>query len=130
MFIFNNFSTCFGHHYAHLQENKTYVTACVVLRWFCWMWLVAAVGRCLVGCEQQCSHPTSNCCILLVFSLTPQFGHDARSQKPEAKAVFFYVNFKSVYVVQVFHRLDSTEYFKYINLKNISKFFVSFFIYF
>ena len=32
IFIFNNFSTCFGHHYAHLQENKTYVTACVVLR--------------------------------------------------------------------------------------------------
>ena len=27
-----NFSTCFGHHYAHLQENKTYVTACVMLR--------------------------------------------------------------------------------------------------
>jgi len=51
MFIFNNFSTCFGHHYAHLQENKTYVTACGVLRWFCWMWLVAVVGRCLVGCE-------------------------------------------------------------------------------
>jgi len=51
MFIFNNFSTCFGHHYAHLQENKPYVTACVVLRWFCWMWLVAVVERCLVGCE-------------------------------------------------------------------------------
>ena len=32
MFIFNNFSTYFGHHYAHLQENKTFVTACVVLR--------------------------------------------------------------------------------------------------
>ena len=32
MFIFNNLSTCFGHHYAHLQENKTYVTACGVLR--------------------------------------------------------------------------------------------------
>ena len=31
MFIFNNISTCFGHHYAHLQENKTYVTACGVL---------------------------------------------------------------------------------------------------
>ena len=43
MFIFNNFSTCFGHHYAHLQENKTYVTACVVLRWFCWMWLVGNI---------------------------------------------------------------------------------------
>ena len=48
--FFNNFSTCFGHHYAHLQENKTCVTACGVLRWFCWMWLVAVVGRCLVGC--------------------------------------------------------------------------------
>ena len=44
MFIFNNISTCYGHHYAHLQENKTYVTACGVLRWFCWMWLVAVVG--------------------------------------------------------------------------------------
>jgi len=51
MFIINTFSTCFGHHYAHLQENKTYVTARGVLRWFCWMWLVAVVGRCLVGCE-------------------------------------------------------------------------------
>jgi len=46
----------------------------------------------------------------------------------EAKAVFFYVNFKSVYVMQVFHRLDSNEYFKYSSLKNISKFFVSLFI--
>ena len=51
MFIFNNFSTCFGHHYAHLQENKTYVTAHGVLRWYCWMWLVVVVGRCVVGCE-------------------------------------------------------------------------------
>jgi len=51
MFIFNNFSTCFGHHYSHLQENKKYVTACGVLRWFCWLWLVAVVGRCLVWCE-------------------------------------------------------------------------------
>ena len=24
MFIFNNITTCFGNHYAHLQENKTY----------------------------------------------------------------------------------------------------------
>jgi len=49
MFIINTFSTCYGHHYAHLQENKTCVTARGVLRWFCWMWLVAAVGRCVVG---------------------------------------------------------------------------------
>ena len=45
-------STCFGHHYAHLQENKGPVTAFGVLFWFCWMWLVAVVGRCVVGCEQ------------------------------------------------------------------------------
>jgi hypothetical protein len=47
-------STCFGHHYAYLQENKDRVTACVVLLWFCWMRLVAVVGRCVVRCE-QCS---------------------------------------------------------------------------
>jgi len=44
-------STCFGHHYAHLQENKGPVTAFGVLFWFCWMWLVAVDGRCLAGCE-------------------------------------------------------------------------------
>jgi len=49
MFIINTFSTCFGHHYAHLQKNKTCVTARGVLRWFCWMWLVALVARCVVG---------------------------------------------------------------------------------
>ena len=27
--------TCFGHHYAHLQENKGPVTAFGVLFWFC-----------------------------------------------------------------------------------------------
>jgi len=51
MFIINTFSTCFGHHCAHLQETKTCVTARGVLRWFCWMWLVAVVGLCVVGCE-------------------------------------------------------------------------------
>ena len=33
-------STCFEHHYAHLQENKDRVTAYGALLWFCWMWLV------------------------------------------------------------------------------------------
>ena len=56
--LLTSVSTCFGHHYAHLQENKDRVTAYSVLRWFCWMWLVAVVGRCVVGCE-QCSHPTT-----------------------------------------------------------------------
>ena len=34
------------------KRKKPCVTAYGVLRWFCWMWLVAVVGRCLVGCEQ------------------------------------------------------------------------------
>jgi glycerol-3-phosphate acyltransferase PlsY len=55
--LLTSVSTCFGHHYAHLQENKGPVTAFGVFFWFCWMWLVAVVGRCIVGCE-QCSHPT------------------------------------------------------------------------
>ena len=49
--LLTSVSTCFGHHYAHLQENKNRVTAFGVLLWFCWMWLVAVVGRCVVGCE-------------------------------------------------------------------------------
>ena len=69
------------------------ITACGVLRWFCWMWLVAVVGLCVVGCE-HCEGYSCNlhveillkiniCCILLVFSLISQFAHDARSQKPK-----------------------------------------------
>jgi len=50
--LLTSVSTCFGHHYAHLQENKDPVTAFGVLFCFCWMWLVAVVGRCVVGCEQ------------------------------------------------------------------------------
>ena len=49
--LLTSVSTFFGHHYAHLQENKGPVTAFNVFFWFCWMWLVAVVGRCLVGCE-------------------------------------------------------------------------------
>jgi len=49
--LLTSVSTCFGHHYAHLQEIKGPVTAFGVLFWFCWMWLVAVVTRCLAGCE-------------------------------------------------------------------------------
>jgi glycerol-3-phosphate acyltransferase PlsY len=46
--LLTSVSTCFGHHYAHLYENKGPVTAFGVLFWFCWMWLVAVVGCCIV----------------------------------------------------------------------------------
>jgi len=32
-------------------EQRPCVTACGVLRWFFWVWLVAVVGRCVVGFE-------------------------------------------------------------------------------
>ena len=51
MFIINFCLNMFQDHYVHLQENKGPVTAFGVLFGFCWMWLVAVVGRCLVGCE-------------------------------------------------------------------------------
>jgi len=71
--LLTSVSTCFGHHYAHLQENKGPVTAFGVLFWFCWMWLVAVVGRCFVGCE-HCSHPTKQ------RPSSPEDGHnDARN---------------------------------------------------
>ena len=56
--LLTSVSTRFGHHYAHLQENKDPVTAFGVLFWFCWMWFLAVVGRWVVGCE-HCSHPTA-----------------------------------------------------------------------
>jgi len=38
-------------------EQRPCVTACGVLRWFCWM--VAVVGRCVLGCE-HCEGYCSN----------------------------------------------------------------------
>ena len=35
--LLTSVSTCFGHYYAHRQENKGPVTAFDVLFWFCWM---------------------------------------------------------------------------------------------
>jgi len=53
-------STCFGHDYAHLQENKDRVTAYGVLSWFCWMWLVASSARILQRSTPQPLPTTSS----------------------------------------------------------------------
>jgi len=58
--LLTSISTCFGHHYTHLQEIKGPVTAFGVLFWFCWMWLVAVVGRCLAGCEHHIQQNQNN----------------------------------------------------------------------
>jgi len=82
MFIINTFSTCFGHHYAHLKENKTRVTARGVLRWFCWMWLAAVVGHCIEGCEhcEGYSHPTTQ-------RPTAATNHIQQNQRSTSRAV-------------------------------------------
>ena len=63
--LLTSVSTCFGQNYARIQENKGPVTAFGVLFWFCWMWLVAVVGRCLVG--RRC---------LLLTTVSTCFGHN------------------------------------------------------
>ena len=60
--LLTSVSTRVGHHHAHLQENNGPFTAFGVFVWFCWMWLVAVVGLCLLGCDHYegfcSSHPT------------------------------------------------------------------------
>jgi hypothetical protein len=51
--LLTSISTCFGHHYVHLQENKEPVTAFGVLVWFCWMWLVAHSAHIVQGSAPQ-----------------------------------------------------------------------------
>ena len=69
--LLTSVSTCFGQHYAHLQENKGPVTAFVVLFWFCWMWLVAVVGRCAVGSDHYEGFCSTPCyciwCVVLIL---------------------------------------------------------------
>jgi len=77
-FLSTSVSTCFGHHYAHPQENKDRVTAFRVLFCFCWMWLVAVVGCFLVECEH---------CGGFCLTLSSYFAHDARSQEPKGSFV-------------------------------------------
>ena len=42
--LLTSVSTCFGHHCAHLQENKCLVTAFGVLFWFCWIVVGSGCG--------------------------------------------------------------------------------------
>jgi len=75
------FLTCFGHHYAHLQENKTCVTARGVLCWFCWMWLVAVVGRCVIGCE-HCESRTVTFTVLTPYNAAPHNRYQPHPAEP------------------------------------------------
>jgi hypothetical protein len=75
--LLTSVSTCFGHHYAHLQENKGPVTAFGVFFWFCWMWLVAVVWRCVVGCE--------HCTVLHQVGVSFDLYYDARKHKIKMK---------------------------------------------
>ena len=70
--LLTSVSTCFGHHYAHLQENKD---PCYCI-WCTALVLLDVVGS---GCG------ASNCCILLVFfslhTLLTMHGHKNLKKK-------------------------------------------------
>jgi hypothetical protein len=82
--ILTSVSTCFWHHYAHLQENKGPVTAFGVLFWFCWMWLGAVVGHCVVGCDRYegfCS--TETFIVLTSYKTAPNNRYQPHPAEPE-----------------------------------------------
>ena len=66
--LLTSVSTCFGHHYAHLQENKDPFNAFGALFWFCWMW------RCLVGCEHL---------VLTSYKTAPYNRYQPHAAEPE-----------------------------------------------
>ena len=49
IFIINlSISTCFGHHYAHHQENKTVSYCMRCSDWVCRLWLAVVLWSCVV----------------------------------------------------------------------------------
>ena len=78
MFIIKlSISTCFGHHYAHHQENKTLSYCMRCSAWVCRLWLAVVLWSCVVSCVHcwfslftfvdlifravVTDHPTLNC---------------------------------------------------------------------
>ena len=64
-------STCFGHHYAHHQENKTvsYCMRCSVC--VCRLWLAVVLWSCIVGCvhTDRTPHAVRHGLILLMMGI-------------------------------------------------------------
>jgi len=56
-------STCFGHHYAHLQERRPYITAYGFQHLKCWLACPKHVGL-----NVETNH---NCCMKLVSQIIP-----------------------------------------------------------
>jgi len=67
-------------------EQRLYVTACGVLCLFCWMWLVAVVGRCVVGCEHcegYCStNRVMNFTVLAPYNAAPHNRYQPHPAEP------------------------------------------------
>ena len=67
MFIIKlSVSTCFGHHYAHHQENKTVSYCMRCSAWLCRLWLAVVLWRSRISCillvlsfHLICSHITT-----------------------------------------------------------------------
>ena len=81
--LLTSISTCFRYHYAHLQENKEPITAFGVLFWFCWMWLVAVVGRCLEGIEHYEGFCSETFIVLTSYKTAPHNRYQPHPAEPE-----------------------------------------------
>ena len=62
-------------------EQRPCVTAYGVQRWFCWMWLVAVVGRCVVGCE-HCEGRTVTLTVLAPYNAAPHNRYQPHTAEP------------------------------------------------
>ena len=56
-----SFSTCFGHHYAHHQENKTVCYCMRCSAWVCRLWFAVVMWSCVVSCVH---------CVTVTFQVT------------------------------------------------------------
>jgi len=69
MFIIKlSISTCFGHHYAHHQENKTVYYCMRCSAWVCRLWLAVVLWSCVVSCV-HCVHAVGHGLILLIMGI-------------------------------------------------------------
>jgi len=75
MFIIKlSVSTCFGHHYAHHQENKTVSYCMRCSAWVCRLWLAVVLWSCVVSQPQpthpgRTPHPVGHGLILLMMGI-------------------------------------------------------------
>jgi hypothetical protein len=92
-------STCFGHHYAHHQENKTVFNCIRCSAWVCRLWLAVVWWSCVVSCVRcvtvtvrlffnGLSRPVSFLLPRRMFNLIPSYFVIQPSTRPKPLPLF------------------------------------------